>query len=155
VSKQKNPSNTAHPIREGKVEKQAPGNGSRMVTTAFSGPLPSPDLLQHYEDIVPGLAADIVGWTTTQTAHRQQIENRAIGIDEKLSTWHIVERLIGQLFAFIIAISVLGTVIYLAMNGKETAAAAVGVIGFGGIISAFIYGRRQETPPPEEKPKGK
>ena len=72
-----------------------------MVTTAFQGPLPPPSLLREYDSVVPGLAQEIVQWTTSQTAHRQGIESRSIAIDEKLSTWYIVEILMGQLFALV------------------------------------------------------
>lgn len=40
----------------------------------FSGPLPPPEKLEHYDRIVPGLAERIVGLTERQSAHRQQLE---------------------------------------------------------------------------------
>jgi uncharacterized membrane protein len=116
-----------------------------MVTTAFQGPLPPPSLLQEYDSIVPGLAQEIVHWTTSQTAHRQGIEHRAMAIDEKMSTWYVVEVLVGQLFALIIAMTVIAAVVYLSLKGHEIAAGALGTVGFGGIIAAFITGRRKRT----------
>ncbi len=116
-----------------------------MVTTAFQGPLPPPSLLKEYDTIVPGLAEEIVHWTTSQTAHRQGIEHRAMAIDEKLSTWYIVEVLLGQLFALIIALTVIGAVVFLALKGFEIAAGALGTVGLGGIVAAFITGRRKRT----------
>ena len=130
--------------RTGTIDRERKQTG--MVTTAFQGPLPPPSLLREYDSVVPGLAAEIVQWTTSQTAHRQGIESRSIGIDEKLSTWYIVEILLGQLFALLISLSVIASVVYLALQGHELAASAIGTVGFGGIIAAFITGRRKRTP---------
>ncbi|WNF56043.1 DUF2335 domain-containing protein [Pseudomonas sp. SG20052] len=127
--------------RESKPE----GNGKKIVATSFQGPLPPPSLLRDYNDVVPGLAAKIVDWTTSQTSHRQEMEERAIGIDEKLSTWYVVEIMIGQLLGFLIALSVIIAVVYMAMNGKELAAGALGTIGFGSMVAAFITGRRKRV----------
>lgn len=156
-----NPANPNPEVREGTVERVQPskkgqGNGS-LVATKFQGPLPPPSLLQDYDNVVPGLAAQIVEWTTSQTAHRQQIEERAIGIDEKLSTWYIVEVILGQLLGFIIAILVLAAAVYLAMQGKEVAAGILGTVGFSSMVIAFITGRRKRTasegePAKQEKP---
>ena len=138
----KNPDPRLEP-RAGVVERERK-HGS-MVTTAFQGPLPPPSLLQEYDSVVPGLAQEIVHWTTSQTAHRQGIENRAMAIDEKMSTWYVVEVLLGQLFALIIGLTVIAAVVYLSLEGHEIAAGALGTVGFGGIIAAFITGRRKRT----------
>lgn len=148
--RKKPPANAVKPhpdVREGLVERESKpeGNAKNIVATSFQGPLPPPSLLRDYDDVVPGLAAKIVEWTTSQTAHRQLMEERSIGIDEKLSTWYVAEIMIGLLLGFLIAVSVILAVIYLAMNGKEIAAGALGTIGFGSMVAAFITGRRKRT----------
>lgn len=147
--------------RSGVLEREKKKQTS-VVATAFQGPLPPPSLLLEYDAVVPGLAQEIVQWTTSQTAHRQGIEHRAMAIDEKMSTWYVVEVLLGQLFALIIALTVIAAVVFLALKGAEIAAGALGTVGFGGIIAAFITGRRKrtsseskETPPPQSAPKKK
>jgi hypothetical protein len=118
--------NTHPDVREGLVERESKpaGNGKNIVATSFQGPLPPPSLLRDYDDVVPGLAAKI---------------------DEKLSTWYVAEIMIGLLLGFLIAVSVILAVIYLAMNGKEIAAGALGTIGFGSMVAAFITGRRKRV----------
>ncbi|MEZ7174635.1 hypothetical protein QVM52_04460 [Pseudomonas mosselii] len=69
-----------------------------------------------------------------------------MAIDEKLSTWYIVEVLLGQLFALIIALTVIGSVVFLALKGFEVAAGVLGTVGLGGIVAAFITGRRKRSP---------
>ncbi|WP_445494341.1 DUF2335 domain-containing protein [Pseudomonas sp. 8(2025)] len=131
--------------RTGTVEREQKHRTTGVVTTAFQGPLPPPSLLREYNDVVPGLAEEIVRWTTSQTGHRQGIENRAMSIDEKLSTWYVVEVLVGQLFALLISFAVIAAVVYLALEGREIAASAIGAVGFSGIIIAFITGRRKRA----------
>lgn len=143
------PSKPQSEVREGVVERDAPskgnGNGASIVATSFKGPLPAPSLLKDYDSVVPGLAAQIVEWTTTQTTHRQEMETRSIGIDEKLSTWYIVETILGQVLGFIVALFVLFAAIYLAMHDKQVAASALGTVGFGSMVIAFITGRKKRT----------
>ncbi|PWB34680.1 DUF2335 domain-containing protein [Pseudomonas sp. SDI] len=137
-------SDTRQEPREGVIEREK--RQTAVVAKSFQGPLPPPALLQEYDAVVPGLAKEIVQWTTSQTAHRQGIEDRAMSIDEKMSTWYVVEVLLGQLFALIIALTVIGAVVYLATQGREVAAGVLGTVGFGGIVAAFITGRRKRTP---------
>lgn len=154
MSKPKKPNPV--PRANGTVERiKEPQNGQTLVATSFQGPLPPPALLEDYDAIVPGLAAQIVEWTTSQTAHRQQIESRTVAIDEKLSTAYVIETLLGQLFAFLITLSVLAGTVYLAMHDHSGAAATLGALGFGGIITAFIVGRRTRSAedPSEKKSK--
>jgi hypothetical protein len=73
------------------------------------------------------------------------MEARSIRIDEKLSTWYVVEIILGLFLGFLIAVSVILAVIYLALNGKEIAAGALGTIGFGSMVAAFITGRRKRA----------
>lgn len=146
------PNRANQPPANGTVERIPNQNGNRVVASAFRGPLPTPSMLAEYDEVVPGLAKNIVQWTTDQTAHRQQIESRAVGIDEKLSTWYIVETLLGQFFAFLITLAVLVGVVYLAIHDKPAAAAALGAFGFGSIITAFIVGRKIRTSS-EDQPK--
>lgn len=116
-----------------------------IMSSSFQGPLPPPNLLANYDDVVPGLASKIANWTTDQTDHRQSMESRAMAIDEKLSTWFIVETLLGQLFAFCIAIGVLGCSVYLALHDRDGVAIALGTIGFGSMVAAFLTGKRSRT----------
>jgi uncharacterized membrane protein len=43
-----------------------------QVTGAFSGPLPPPVVLQEYDEVIPGLAREIVDQWESETAHRRE-----------------------------------------------------------------------------------
>ncbi|MCO7608620.1 hypothetical protein [Pseudomonas saponiphila] len=75
-----------------------------------------------------------------------------MSIDEKLSTWYVVEILVGQLFALLISLAVIAAVVYLALEGREIAASAIGAVGFSGIIVAFITGRRKRASSENNEP---
>lgn len=68
-----------------------------------------------------------------------------MAIDEKLSTWYIVETLFGQLFAFCIAVGVLGCSVYLALHDREGVAITLGIIGFGSMVAAFLTGKKSRS----------
>lgn len=53
--------------------------GTRVVSHARIAPLPRPEELQGYEDIVPGAGEKIIQDMLTNSAHRRHVE--------KVSTW--------------------------------------------------------------------
>jgi len=53
---------------------------SGQRTTSFSGPLPPPQALREYDQIVPGLATRIVAQAERQTEHRISLEAKVVGL---------------------------------------------------------------------------
>lgn len=58
-------------------------NDERIVamvqrSISHSGPLPDPDTLQRYEQVLPGLAERIVAMAEKQSDHRQSLERAVI-----------------------------------------------------------------------------
>jgi len=76
--------------------KPIPDDGSVIIeeTIQHSGPLPMPQQLRQYDDIVPGAAERIIRMAEGQGAHRQRLEVQ----DQRLQGR-------GLTFAFIIAMS--------------------------------------------------
>jgi uncharacterized membrane protein len=48
------------------------------IGASYSGPLPLPQQLQGYEEIVPGAADRIIRMAEKQSAHRIEIESKVI-----------------------------------------------------------------------------
>jgi uncharacterized membrane protein len=110
---------------------------SQASISQFSGPLPPPDALRAYNDILPGAAERIFQMAEKQSDHRQQLENR-------VATAQIGQSNRGQLYALIIAIAFLIGSVICAVTGHEAAAS---VLGGGTVVSlagAFIAGRVQQ-----------
>ena len=105
------------------------------TTRIHQGPLPPPEDLKGYEDILPGAAREIFDMAKSQQNYRQQTESGIIEHSKKQENW---TRIIGTLIIFsIIACGIL------AMAWEQT---SVAVTVFGGCIAsitiAFLTGAR-------------
>ncbi len=105
-----------------------------------SGPLPPPEILQHYDVALPGAAERILVMAEDQSKHRQELENKAINSD-------VLNSRIGLLCGFIIGMTTIicGTV--LGIKGHAGYGTFLGGMGLTGLVGVFVYGsqtRRQE-----------
>jgi len=105
------------------------------VAMQLSGPLPPPEILGGYEQVVPGSAQRILSMAELNQTHRHAMEAQ-----EQRNHAHQISA--GQVFAFILgAIGLTGGLI-LAWNGKSF----VGLTAFIGtmvmLVGAYLYGRK-------------
>ena len=105
-----------------------------LSVSAYSGPLPPPDVLQKYNEIEPGLVDRMVKMAESQAQHRQHLESSVI-----LERSRNERR--GQTLGFVIAlVAVVGSFGLIAM-GKD----AAGIGGLLGTIATlagvFVYSR--------------
>ena len=49
---------------------------TQVIQSEFSGPLPPPNIIKGYEDILPGAADRILSMAENQAKHRQEIEKK-------------------------------------------------------------------------------
>lgn len=108
---------------------------SRTTSAAFQGPLPPPSILRGYEDIVPGSAAKIIDWADSEREHRHRTETTIVRAET-------TRDLRGQILAAVVALagfSVAGLALLLDHAGV---AALITAMDIGGMVAAFIYGRR-------------
>ena len=119
---------------------------AQVQVSQFSGPLPPPEALAKYNEILPGAADRIILMTEQQSGHRQELEM-------KVATAQIRQSDRGQLYAFIIAIAFLIGAVTCAVTNHEAAAS---VLGGGTVVSlagAFIAGKfQQRTNLAEKRP---
>jgi len=110
----------------------------------FSGPLPPPEKLEHYDRIVPGLAERIVGLTERQSAHRQQLERE--NLHENIRAART-----GQWMAYSLGLlALVGGFVLLAL-GRDAPGIVSIVSAVGGLASVFFLGRRAQRKEREEK----
>lgn len=76
----------------------------------YSGPLPHPDTLAEFEQILPGAADRILKQAEAQTEHRIEIEKKVVSAD-------ITKSYLGLVFGFILGLSGIGSGVYLATLG--------------------------------------
>ena len=115
-------------------------NVKRQEIHQYSGPIPPPAMLEQYDRVVPCAAARILKMAEDQSAHRQELEKKAIRSDVRNS-------LLGIIAAFVITLSAFGVVVFTVQKGQAIPATILGSGVIVGLASAFIYGtnsRKQE-----------
>ena len=113
---------------------------SRQTTTvqatAFQGPLPPPEALEKFDRVLPGLADRI-----TKMAEGYARDRWRNGRTARWST------ILGQLFAFVVAMTIILGGFYLVLHDKSPEGITAVVATVAAIVTVFIYGRRN---PPKE-----
>jgi uncharacterized membrane protein len=102
---------------------------------SFSGPIPPPELLSKYGEIIPNGADRILKMAENQSTHRQCIEKWAVIGGTILSYF-------GVLCAGIIALGTLYFGSQLIREGHVISGSVFGGGGLVGLVTAFIYGTR-------------
>ena len=115
-----------------------------IVQRNFSGPLPHPEILHGYTQLIPDGGERVMGLTERQSAHRIKQENRVI-------LHEIVQTYCGQIMAFIIACLFLYASYTLGMAGHDVLAAVLGGATVVGLAGVFVYGKRKQEQDLEAK----
>jgi uncharacterized membrane protein len=97
-----------------------------QVTQQQSGPLPAPQILKGYDDVVPGAADRILGEFQAQGAHRRRMEQFVVISDA-------VRAFLGLLIGG-------GLAVYMIYNGSQLLEAGKSIDGFGQIGTAIAVG---------------
>jgi uncharacterized membrane protein len=93
----------------------------------FQGPLPPPEILARYNDVVPGCADRIISMAERQQSHRHNLERKVV-------FGGITSERFGQVLAFILYLSTLYFGTQLVLAGRE----AIGVGEMLVMTSTFI-----------------
>ncbi|MDR1205511.1 MAG: DUF2335 domain-containing protein [Peptococcaceae bacterium] len=119
-----------------KHDQRVPDNRTQGVLYSHihSGPLPSPEILQGYESVLPGAADRIIAMAEKQAQHRQEIEKIAYRSESRNSFTGVV-----MAGAVVVLISVPAI-----LSGNAVIAGLLGSAGLVGLAGAFIYGTRAQ-----------
>ena len=117
---------------------------SSSTSSTFSGPIPPPELLAGYNNVLTNGAERIVSMAERQSNHRMQLENHVIKEELRQS-----EK--GQNFA--LAIAILGLILAsgLAILGHETIAGIFGTTTIVGLVTVFVIGKKAQNQDIEDK----
>ncbi len=114
------------------------------ISQSFSGPLPPPDILRQFDEVVPGAAERIIKMAEEQSAHRRELEKKVISSDIARSKW-------GQFLGFVIAIAGLAVSAIVAIYGNALVSGIIGVGTLASLVGVFMYGSRNRSKEREEK----
>ena len=108
---------------------------TRRHFLAFHGPIPTPPVLEYYDQILPGAAERILVMAEKEGDHRRTIEKSIVDAECRLKNR-------GQWFALtfsLAALCVVGMAVYFDRTAIGT---AVGVSTIVGVVGLFILGRK-------------
>ncbi len=112
----------------------------------FSGPLPPPEILKKFDEVVPGSAERLIKMAEGQFVHRTELERKVIDSDITRSKW-------GQILGFVIAIAGLVASGVVSIYGKEWAGGMIGLGTLASLVGVFMYGSKVRSEERKEKTK--
>lgn len=111
---------------------------------SFSGPLPPPEILKRFDEVIPGSAERIIKMAEGQFAHRTELERKVIASDISRSR-------LGQILGFIIAVVGLICSAIISIYGNQIAGTILGISTLGSLVGVFMYGSRTRSQEREKK----
>ena len=106
---------------------------TRTVSQSYSGPVPPPNILREYDQIVPGAAARILAQAEAQTQHRIKLEDNVTTSDIRRSYWGL------GIGAVVSLVPILGGCGLVAL-GHDAAGAAIAGTSLASLAAVFVYG---------------
>ena len=108
---------------------------SVLQSSTFSGPLPPPEALTQYENVLPGAAERIFQMAERELRHRQSIEGTIVNGDSRRAY-------LGIALGTLVALCALGAAAYAISQGEAWVGGGIAVVDIGSIVGAYIYGTR-------------
>ncbi len=110
----------------------------------FFGPLPHPEILEKYEQILPGAAERILSMAETQSRHRIGLETRVVDAD-------ITNSKRGLIFGFTIGLVGIGGGIYSIHLGHVISGSLLTGGALASLVGTFVYGSHKKRAEIESK----
>lgn len=106
-------------------------------SSLFSGPIPPPEILKGYNEIIRDGAERIFEMAEKQSNHRITLEAEVIKEELRQSSR-------GQIFGFILGFVGLGLATALAILGHEAIAGIFGTTTLIGLVTVFVIGKKSQ-----------
>ncbi|MGC2283668.1 MAG: DUF2335 domain-containing protein [Candidatus Acidiferrum sp.] len=104
---------------------------------SFSGPLPPPEILEKYNQVMPGLAERIISMAEQQGKHRQGLERTVVESNA------FVQK-VGPFLGFVVAMTAVIGGIELVLRGKDGYGLAAIITALASLAGVFIYGKSKQ-----------
>lgn len=105
-----------------------------MRIQSLSGPIPPPEIMQGYENILKGSADRILSMAENQATHRMEIEKSVVKRSLNQKTF-------GLIMGSVIALVILGITVYFAVLGLVWLAGVLATTTFVAALTILILGR--------------
>ncbi|MEI2692417.1 MAG: DUF2335 domain-containing protein [Anaerolineae bacterium] len=117
-----------------------------QVEQHFAGPLPPPEILAGYDEIVPGTAEKIIARFIEQGTHRMELEKVVVHGNNTRANW-------GLAAGFVLALTTIIGAVYAMSLGFDIAGAAVVIASLASLVGTFLYGTKSRRDERTEKSK--
>lgn len=104
----------------------------------YSGPLPTPQQLEEYNRILPGLADRIVTEWQTEGSHRRSLEKNGL-------RGQLLAQSRGQVFALILSLIIIGGGLALLFTDRETVGLVAILAPMATLAGVFVYSQRRDS----------
>ena len=125
---------------------------SQQAVQVHSGPLPDPETMQRYNEILPGTAERIIKVFESEVQHRHNIETERLSlakeqihIQEEYAQIDSRNSLLGLIFAFILGIGTIGGGVYITITKSPYGGIFLSAVGLSSLVGTFIYGTRRKA----------
>ena len=101
INQKKNEISKEHDIEVEDVQKKKPGS-LNVRGSSFSGPIPPPNIIKGYEEILPGSADRIIAMAENQSKHRQKWKKLSSVRNREMGCWELYLHLYWELVVLLL-----------------------------------------------------
>jgi uncharacterized membrane protein len=116
---------------------------ARQISEFHSGPLPHPDTLRAYGEVIPNGAERIMGLVERESQHRHAQDARWVSCETRRITR-------GQWMAFVLTLCLTAAGLYLGATGHDWLAAGLFTTTIGAVVTLFVLGNKKRSSDGEE-----
>ncbi len=125
------------------------------MAAAYSGPLPPPEWLRQYEEVLPGIADRMMTLVESEVSNQHDAAAHHRRMQEEAVSAGITMAKRGQVVAALLGLSFLVAAVVLALTGNALLGGVIGLADLVGIVVSFTLGlsRRdaEQTHPENQK----
>lgn len=108
------------------------------VQVSYSGPLPPPEVLAKFDQVVPGGAERILAQFEAQRTHRQRIELKVINSNTFVQVF-------GAISALLLGLLAIGGGLFLVHEGKSLEGFGAFFTGLAALVGVYVYGKKSQA----------
>jgi len=103
-----------------------------------SGPLPPPEALARYNDVIPSGAERILAMAERQSVHRESLEAKVVNAN-------VSSQKMGSIFAFVLSLVAIVGGIWLIHEGKSVTGLATIITDLAALATVFVVSRNKQA----------
>ncbi|WP_438467792.1 DUF2335 domain-containing protein [Streptococcus pluranimalium] len=109
----------------------------RVQSINYSGPIPHPELLKQFNDVIDDGANRIMTMAENQATHRQKLELKMVNANNR-------DSLLGVIFGGLIGLSSVGGGIFLIYNNKNIQGLTVMISSLVALVAVYFRGQKKD-----------